>query len=111
MPPPIYVTVASGQGASDALAIPWQSNPPLAVFVPSLNVAAAVQPQFTETSGTAPFVNLQREDGSGAAFTVCSGIAPAFGVIPRLPTPWGRLNLVGVSTSLTGTNTLALYTL
>ncbi len=107
MPAPIYVTVASGQGVSGAFALPYAQRA-LAVFVPSMNVTGTVAPQFTETSGTAPFVPLQTLDGAGAGYAVHIGTGPAFGIIPVAPTPWGRLAL---TSSLTGTNTFTLYTL
>lgn len=106
MPGPYYVALASGSLSSPAFALERGSRT-LVVEVPSLTAAASVRCQFTATSGTAPFLDQFKDDGSGAVLFVSSGIGPAFGAVPNPPTPWGRIT-VGAAQSAVSTFTLTL---
>lgn len=101
MPSPIYVTVGTGGLTSGAFALDFQARAPFLVEVPSLTAATAVRLQFTTTSGTAPFFDVFRQDGSGLVHIVASGPGPAYGYSPRPPTPWGRIAVVNSPTLVT----------
>ena len=107
MPPPLYVTVASGQNTSGTFALADASRP-VAIQVPSLSAASEVRLQFTTTSGAAPFQDVFRQDGTGTFHVVASGPGPAFGFVQKPPTPWGRIWLAG---SQSDVRTFALYSL
>jgi hypothetical protein len=103
---PLYTTVASGQSISLAFTLE-RPDKPLAVYVPSLSVAAEVRLTFSETSG-GPFVPLLKRDGASVYIhSVASGDGPAFGFLDHAPTPWGQVWLAG---SQSDTRTFALYT-
>ena len=97
---PDYAIVSSGQSTSAPFTLPRPDHP-LVVEVPSLNAGAEVRPQFTATSGTAPFWTLTRPDGSGLPFAVHSGVGQAFGVVEHVPTPWGRIFITSTVTAPT----------
>lgn len=107
MPDPIYATVGTAGLVSTNFVLPDARSPRL-VEVPSLTAATAVRMQFTTTSGTAPFFDVFREDGSGLVHIVASGPGPAYGYSPRPPTPWGR---IAVANSLTQVTTFVLHPL
>jgi len=100
----IYVTINSDALTSGAFTLPDPSRRH-ALAVPSMT-AALVALQFTTTSGTAPFLPLHREDGSGQIHTVYSGTGPGIAVLPPLPTPWGRLAVSSGTASQVTTFTL-----
>ena len=85
----LYVSAGSGQTATSPFTLPGRG--PFAVSVASLGAPGPVGLEFTENSGSAPWRILTREDGTGQPFTVHSGEGQAIGVVPRAPTPWGRL--------------------
>ena len=104
---PIFTTVNSDALTSAPFVLP-DPGKRHALAVPSMT-AAAVRLEFTATSGTAPFLPLARDDGSGAVFTAHSGTGPAFCPLPPLPTSWGR---IAVSSGTPSTvQTFALYPL
>jgi len=106
MPGPYYVTVLSGQNVSGAFALA-RNDVTAVIATPSLN-PSEVRVQFTETSGTAPFVFPFRSDGGGALFTVTSGIGPFVGVVPHALTRWGR---VWLASSQSDARTFTIYTM
>jgi len=106
MPPPLYVTVASGQNISAAFTLE-QAERPVAVHVPSLSAASEVRLTFSPVSGSG-FVPLFRQDGSGGFHVVASGPGPAFGSVQKPPTPWGQVWLAG---SQSDVRTFALHSL
>jgi len=106
MPGPHYVTVLSGQNVSGAFALE-RNDVTIMIATPSLNPSEA-RLQYTETSGTAPFVFPFRPDGSGALHTVTSGIGPFVGMVPHAPTRWGR---VWLASSQSDARTFTIYTM
>lgn len=104
MAQPIYVTVGSGGATSGAFTIE-RPDFPLVIEVPSLSAATEVRLQFSATSG-GPFFGLSRDDGSGLPYAVTSGSGPAYGIVRCIPSPWGRISLVG---SQSDTRTFMLY--
>jgi hypothetical protein len=86
-----YVTAGSGEATTTPFAL--GNRGPFAVSVASLGAAGPIGLEFTENSGSAPFRTLTREDGTALPFQVHSGIGQAIGIVPRAPTPWGRLTL------------------
>ena len=94
MADPIYTVVASGLTVSGAFTL---DRPDLSYFilVPSLVNGCEVRPQFSATSGGA-FYNVTRPDAAAAPIlVVLSGTGPAFGMIDRPLTHWGRISIVG----------------
>ncbi len=106
MTQPLYLNINSGF-VTQTFALGVDQHGPLLVFVPSLDASNNLQAQFTETSGTAPFLSLMRTDGTGFVYTVLSGPGPGVGVVPYVPTAWGRLTLTA---SVTSPKTFSLYT-
>ncbi len=105
--PAIYTTINSDALMSAAFSLPDPSKRH-ALLVPSMT-AARVTLEFSQTSGTAPFFPLQREDGSGQIHTVASGPGPSIAVLPLLPSAWGR---IAVSTGTASTvQTFGIYPL
>jgi hypothetical protein len=92
-----FVSVASGASTSSAFTLN-HADRGFSVFVASLAASSAVYVQFAQSSGTPPWHDLARPDGSGGLFAVCSGSAPSVGYVATPPTPWGRLKLA-VATS------------
>ena len=107
MPAPQFSVVASGGNTSSPFFLADAARP-LAVQVPSLSAASEVRLQFTTTSGTAPFQDVFRQDGSGMFHVVASGPGPAFGSLQKPPTPWARIWLAG---SQSDVRTFALFSL
>ncbi len=102
---PTYLTIDSGF-VTPTFALGTGQRGPLFVFVPSLDAGSQVQAQFTETSGSAPFFPLLRSDGTGLVHAVHSGVGPGVGIVPFVPTAWGRLTLTA---SVTSPKTFTLY--
>jgi len=107
MSSPFFVVVGTGGLTSGAFTLE-DAGKPFFVEVPSLSQATAVRLQFTTTSGTAPFQDVFRQDGSGTFHVVASGPGPAYGYSPRPPTPWGRIALANTPTLVT---TFGIYSL
>ncbi len=99
-----YVTINSDALTSAAFTLA-DPNKRHALAVPSMT-AAAVRLEFSQTSGSAPYFPLARDDGSGAVFTAHSGTGPAFAVLPLLPTAWGRISVTTGTASTVQTFTL-----
>jgi hypothetical protein len=90
----LYTTIGSGARVSGQVVLPLAN--PYAVLVSSGSGASA-WPEFGVASG-GPFRPLFREDGSGVYHIVSSGAFEAFGVIPRILSPWVRIG-VGAATN------------
>ena len=97
MSDPLYITVGTGAAPSAAFTLERPQFPTV-IAVPSLT-ASDVRWQFATTSGGA-FADLARSDGSALPFSVHSGTGPAIGLLERMPTPWGRLNVVASQTAV-----------
>ncbi len=101
---PAFVTfpasAASGAGLTSTPFTLDRAMRPFAVLIGSFTTAAGVSVAFSTTSGTGPYLTLQRPDGSGAALTIHSGTGNAAAVIEWPATPWGVLQLTQQQTSV-----------
>jgi len=99
-----YVTINSDALTSNRFTLEDPSRK-LALAVPSMT-AAAVSLRFSQVSGTAPFLPLQRLDGTAGVFTVYSGPGPAFCLLPQAPTRWGLIAVTTGTASQVNTFTI-----
>ena len=96
---PTYVTVASGFAVSSQFSLA-RADHALAVEVPS-GVAGGAGLQFTTWSGGTTWLTLSRLDGSGLAWSACSGAAGGcVAAVLFAPTAWGRVALSNATTTV-----------
>ena len=107
MPAPLYVLVNTNAFTSTVFTLE-RPDQPVALQVGSLGRGNQITVEFSSNSGAAPFAPLQRTDGTGVIFTAHSGTGPAFCLLPRVPTPWGR---IAMSSGPTEVTSLGLFTL
>src|SRR5689334_16311278 len=97
MPGPYIVTCGSGGIVTSCFTLDKPARA-LAVFAPASHSTSDVRVDFATTSGAGgtgdAFTTLFRPDGSGLFFSVFSGANARVGVVPFLPSPFGRLSFV-----------------
>src|SRR2546427_12606893 len=94
-----YLTVVSGSSVSSQFSL-TRADHAVAIEVPS-GTSGSTGLQFTTSSGGSTWLTLSRLDGSGLAWSACSGAAG--GCVATLvfaPSPWGRIQLSTPSTTV-----------
>src|SRR5437870_4749198 len=94
-----YLTVASGSSVSSQFSLA-RADHAVALEVPS-GTSGSTGLQFTTSSGGTTWLTLSRLDGSGLAWSACSGASSGcVAAVLFAPSPWARVSLSAATTTV-----------